>query len=97
MNTFIWGDKVKWTYEHSLNRKSKVLRTKRGIYWGAIRHTRRLKGRMGFEPLGLVKFGGNKRPSKIPLSEIERDLSTEADFMVGGTADTLKPHGHSKP
>ena len=65
--TFESGERVAWKYLHSLNSKSRVWRTKFGVYHGRIRHTVRYKGG---DRLAGVSFDGNKRMSRVPLDEL---------------------------
>jgi len=60
------GDLVSWTYTHSLNNKSKIRRTKKGEFYGRIKHTCRYNG----PQLAAVQFRGNKRVSIVPLDEL---------------------------
>lgn len=61
-----YGDKIKWTHEHYLNRRTFITVTKRGFYIGPIKHTARYGGKQ----LALVQFEGNKRTSRVPVSEL---------------------------
>ena len=62
---FKTGERVAWQYEHSLNSKSRVTRTKFGTFVGRVRHTKRWTG----DRLAGVSFDGNKRMSKVPLDD----------------------------
>jgi hypothetical protein len=55
------GCKVSWTYEHSLNSASKVLRTKKGIIVGGYGSTNLIR----------VIFEGNKNATDINLNKLE--------------------------
>ena len=62
-------NEVSWTYTHSLNRRSKVRRTKYGIYYGKVHHTMRYFG----PQLAVVQFKGNKWASSVPFDELMFD------------------------
>jgi len=62
------GDRIQWEYIHHLNSRSKVVKTKCGVYIGQIRHTVKYKGR---HQLAMVQFDGNKRVSRVPHCELE--------------------------
>jgi len=61
------GDRIKWTYDHYLNRRASFRRTKLGEYFGLIQHTLKYKG----VQLALVKFDGNKGYSKVNFYELK--------------------------
>lgn len=64
------GDRVTWTYKHSLNRKSKTYITKIGVivgFTGAIKKQRYVSG-----SVAIVLFDGNKHTSKVLLKELEK-------------------------
>ncbi len=58
--------RASWTYQHSINAKSKTQRTKQGIYYGKVNHTARYVG----PQMAVVRFDGNKRTSKVPHHEL---------------------------
>lgn len=60
-------DRVQWSFEKPLNHKSSTTITKRGVYYGKVRHTYRYNG----PQLAIVQFDGNKRVSKVPYYELE--------------------------
>lgn len=60
--------RVTWQYRHHYNSKSNAIRVKTGEYFGKIKHTIRYNG----EQLAIVLFDGNKRISKVPMSELKR-------------------------
>lgn len=62
------GDRIKWSYLHSLNNRSKITRVKHGEYIGLIRHTSKYKGR---HQLAMVQFDGNETVSRVPHCELE--------------------------
>jgi len=64
------GQRVSWFYDHHLNSRSVVRRRKMGVYWGRCRHTVKHWNKLGSEQMAWVHFDGNKRWSKIPLSEV---------------------------
>jgi len=57
---------IAWTYRHALNSRSRVQRTKGGVYYGKVKHTARYDGKQ----LAIVKFNGNKRVSRVPFGEL---------------------------
>jgi hypothetical protein len=62
------GDKIQYTYTHSLNGKSKTQITKKGVFirWIYTRHPYRKK-----TDFCLVQLTGNKNPVKKHRSEIK--------------------------
>ncbi len=60
---------VRWIYLHSLNSKSKLWRTKTGVFYRLVHHQSSYI-RSGKPQLAVVHFKGNKRSSRVP----ERDL-----------------------
>ncbi len=63
--------RVSWKYLHSLNRKSKLWRTKEGDYYGKVNHTRKHWEHLGAVPMAIVKFDGNKTTSTVPFSKLK--------------------------
>ena len=63
---FETGERIAWQYEHSLNSRSRLTRTKYGRFIGRIRHTKRWSG----DRLAMVHFDYNKRVSKVPLDDL---------------------------
>ncbi len=64
------GQRVFWFYDHHLNTISIVRRRKSGIYHGVCRHTIKHWNKPDSEQMAWVHFDGNKRQSKVPLSEL---------------------------
>lgn len=62
--------RIEWSYKHWLNGHAFTRRTKRGEYYGKIRHTIRHWNREDSVQMALVKFDGNKRSSKVPFDEL---------------------------
>ena len=60
MKKIQYGDSVEWTYEHSLNSISRVMRTKRGKVVS-----------VGNE-FCYVHFEGNKNKSRVRKSELKK-------------------------
>ncbi len=68
------GDRVKWTYEHHLNRNSSTMITKKGVI-------KRFVGYDGNPTMNdiapftndivCVQFEGNKNPSRVPYGELK--------------------------
>lgn len=58
---------VLWSYEHHYNSRSSAIRTKRGVFLGKIKHTKRWKGKQ----LAAVWFEGNKYHSKVPYEHLK--------------------------
>jgi len=72
-NTFHRGDIVLWEYEHHLNSKSSVIRTKKGKFIRRIKSVKRDGGCIrDYYKYCLVHFRGNKNPSRILISEIKK-------------------------
>ena len=71
MSSFKSGDRIIWTYRHSLNSKSKTYITKHGRYLGKRHHTYRFKGDC---QMAWVHFDGNKHKSCVPLYQLEIEL-----------------------
>lgn len=63
---FTAGDRVYWQYTHHLNSTSSVEKTKRGEYYGRVKHTMLYNGK----PLAVVQFDGNKSASRVPIDEL---------------------------
>ena len=61
------GDTVKWIYRHWLNSLSSTKVTKTGIFLGEVKHTVKYSGKQ----LAVVQFEGNKKVSRVPLSELK--------------------------
>lgn len=62
------GDRVMWSYQHSLNSKSKTTITKYGTViemTGGVKNVRYVCG-----SYVVIQFDGNKHPSKKPISEV---------------------------
>ena len=66
------GDRIIWSYRHSTGRNYTII-TKAGVYHGKLRHTVRFKGR---DQLALVHFDGNKRTSRVPYVQLERETES---------------------
>lgn len=58
--------KVEWIHAHCLRSGRYTQITKRGEYYGKIKHTYKHRG----PQMALVHFEGNKRPSKVPYYEL---------------------------
>ncbi len=67
------GDRIEWTYWHSLNHRSGLCRVKYG------RIIRYVKHRVyNFHPqMAVVRFDYNKSDSRIPIIDLRRE-STDA-------------------
>lgn len=62
------GDRIQWTYEHHLNSRSSVMRTKVGVLigtTGSVKNDRYVSG-----SIAIVHFDGNKGVSKVPYKDI---------------------------
>lgn len=87
---FRYGDRVRWRYIHHFNSNARAIREKRGEYWGLVRHTVKHKG----PQLAYVLFDGNKKRSKVPVSELRaaqlcvetESGGTQVDHQDNGTA-----------
>lgn len=64
------GDKITWTYEHSLNSRSKTLITKTGLFRSKCRHTAIHWRKSYAVQMAWVDFDGNKNRSRVPLDEL---------------------------
>mgnify|MGYP001295633728 CR=1 FL=1 len=70
------GDKIEWTYEHSLNRKSKTHITKTGIFIRVLDMRKLSRARRipqynsEISSYAIVHFDGNKNPSKVLINEL---------------------------
>lgn len=64
---FTSGDRIKWTYQHSLNRISKTMITKHGVFIRVVNH--RNKKSQSAE----VHFDGNKTTSTISLNKLQHE------------------------
>ena len=71
--TFREGDKIKWTYKHYLNSKSYTLITKVGKYIRKIATP--ICNQDDKYEYCLVHFEGNKHPSRVLISEIEKTIA----------------------
>lgn len=60
-------EQIIYTYEHSLNSRSKSMISKRGVYYGKINHTYRYRG----EQKCRILLEGNNNFSVVPLSKIK--------------------------
>lgn len=58
--------KVEWTYQHCLRPGRHTPITKRGEYYGKVKHTYKHRGKQ----MAVVKFEGNKRSSRVPYDEL---------------------------
>lgn len=64
------GDRIIYTYEHSLNSRSKKLVQKAGLYLGRVNHTKAHWKKIGAEQMVVVHLSGNKKTSIVPSSKI---------------------------
>lgn len=68
------GERVTYTYEHSLNGKSKTFITKHGIFAHKVKHPRKYFLLPYRKQMAVVKFIGNKNESRVDYSQLRRDL-----------------------
>jgi len=72
-NTFQDGDVVQWKYKRHLNSRSTVIITKTGKFVRKIRSVKKdVWNNYVYYSHCLVHFDGNKKPSRVPISEIEK-------------------------
>lgn len=65
------GDRVSWSYIHSLNSKSSTIRKKEGVFIRPVRSEKIDGGsRTTSYEYSLVHFEGNKRPSRVKTKEL---------------------------
>lgn len=62
------GDRIKWQYNHHLNSKSYFVNVKTGVFIRIIKHREHWKHHCC--DIAVVKFDGNKNPSRVPLDEL---------------------------
>lgn len=67
------GQRVVWYYDHHLNRISVIRSMKTGVYKGLCRHTTKHWNKFGSEQMAWVHFDGNKRQSRVCLSQLKGD------------------------
>ena len=60
---------IEWSYDHWLNKKSRTVRTKKGIFIRKVDHCGN-HARIGFIQMAIVKFDGNKKESRVPYNEL---------------------------
>ena len=64
------GIRVTWTYEHSLNRHSRVMRTLHGTVVRTIKHRNRF-----YKQQVAVVFDGNKGESIVHMDQLDLEKS----------------------
>ncbi len=62
--------RIRWTYTHHLNSRSRVRRTKKGFYFGKIKHTYKHWEKNDAEQMASVKFDDNEGYSIVPFNEL---------------------------
>lgn len=69
--SFDKGDRIEYSYQHSLNSKSKTTITKHGVF---VRKVKRKGSTFEFDPNPkvVIKLDCNKRPSTVYMSQIKR-------------------------
>lgn len=83
------GAVVIWQYKHWLNSRSYIWREKSGSFVRLVRHTKQYWDTRNYPAqLAIVQFDGNKRPSRVPLSELRRPTPAAPD--VGDAAVEIK-------
>ena len=72
------GDRVTWTYKHTLNRKSSTYITKEGTFITRCKPNanKGLANMMWNTDFAIVHFDGNKNPSKVLIIELQAKVST---------------------
>lgn len=71
MIEFKKGDRITWQYTHHLNSISRVERVKAGVF---IREIKPSIKNMRFYITCLVKFDGNKHPSRVRRIELRKEV-----------------------
>jgi len=64
------SQRISWTYEHSLNSKSKTWIKKEGLFLREIKHTRKYRSKPGWVQMAKVWFDSNIHPSIVPYDEL---------------------------
>jgi hypothetical protein len=63
------GDRVAWSYLHCFG-VSRARITKKGVFLGLCRHTKKHWRKLGAVQMAHVVFDGNSRMSLIPLDDL---------------------------
>ena len=63
--------KIIWKFTHGYGLLGNATRTKRGIYFGKVKHTKRHWTKYRAVQMALVQFDGNKKVSRVPFHELE--------------------------
>ncbi len=71
------GDLISWEYTHHLNSKSRTQRMKHGEFIRNVKHIAIYNGNQ----MAVVQFHGNKRTSKVPLSELQ-PMSKRRAYLI---------------
>lgn len=67
------GDRIIYSYEHTLNGKSKTIITKHGVFARKVRHPRRYWLLSYRKQMAVVKFIGNKNESRVEYAQLARE------------------------
>jgi hypothetical protein len=86
-------DRVTWAYRHWTNGRTFTWRTKRGIFVGMVKYRPGgLYGPLQYSTtMALVWFDGNKRWSKVSLSELRAEEPDEGQANKSTLVSTERP------
>lgn len=66
------NEKVIYSYEHSLNGKSKTVIHKHGVFIRKVKHPRKYWTILHRKQMAVVQFIGNKNESRVEYSQLRR-------------------------
>ena len=66
------NERVLYTYEHSLNGRSKTLITKHGVFVRKVKHPRKYWTIYHRKQMAIVMFTGNKSESRVRYDQLRR-------------------------
>lgn len=66
------GDRIAWTYEHTLNSVSHVMITKHGTFLRKVKHSSIWWQYISRRQMAVVRFDRQKQDSQVPFEELER-------------------------
>lgn len=67
------NERILYTYEHSLNGKSKTLITKHGVFVKKVKHPRKYWTIIHRKQMAVVKFIGNNNESRVRYDQLKRE------------------------
>lgn len=74
MNPLKPGERVVYSYEHSLNGKSKTIITKHGTFARKVKHPRKYWLLSYRKQMAIVMLDGNKGESRVKYSQLKREV-----------------------